>query len=109
MTGIRGAPRFPAPTAESVFPAGPGAYALAIRLDRAFSGDIGAPGRVDLAAGHCLYLGSARGPGGLAARHRRTDWRRCQAHPLAAAEAGEGMPDALARSIEMAGAGWNSV
>ncbi|MEE8332606.1 MAG: DUF123 domain-containing protein, partial [Alphaproteobacteria bacterium] len=52
-------------------PAVPGAYALLILLKRRFAGNIGALGRVDLPPGAYLYLGSARGPGGLRARLAR--------------------------------------
>ncbi len=71
MTVFPDVQRFDAPTADSPFPTAPGAYALVIRLERNFSDEVGAFGQVDLAAGHYLYLGSARGPGGLAARLRR--------------------------------------
>ncbi len=49
----------------------PGAYGLLIRLPRQIKTEIGALGRVTLAPGGYLYLGSAYGPGGLAARLRR--------------------------------------
>lgn len=49
----------------------PGAYALLILLRRHFTGTVGALGRVTLAPGAYLYLGSARGPGGLRARLAR--------------------------------------
>lgn len=52
-------------------PATPGAYALLILLRRPFAGRIGALGRVGLPPGAYLYLGSARGPGGLRARLAR--------------------------------------
>lgn len=49
----------------------PGAYGLLIRLPRQFRGRIGALGPVTIPPGAYLYLGSAYGPGGLAARLRR--------------------------------------
>jgi Uri superfamily endonuclease len=57
--------------ADVVLPGAPGAYALVIRLDRDFSGTVGALGEVVLAAGFYAYCGSANGPGGIAARVRR--------------------------------------
>ena len=47
---------------------------LVWRCTRAASAVVGALGRVDLQPGTWLYVGSARGPGGLAARVRR-HWR----------------------------------
>ncbi len=55
-------------------PAAPGTYALVLRLDRPRPFTVGALGSFVLQRGRYLYLGSARGPGGLAARlahHRR--------------------------------------
>ncbi len=52
-------------------PGAPGAYALLILLKRRFAGSIGALGEVALPPGAYLYLGSARGPGGLRARLAR--------------------------------------
>lgn len=49
----------------------PGAYGLLIRLPRRFRGPVGTLGVVTLHRGRYLYLGSAYGPGGLAARLRR--------------------------------------
>ena len=49
----------------------PGAYGLLIRLPCSVETAIGALGRVRLAGGNYLYLGSAYGPGGLPARLRR--------------------------------------
>jgi Uri superfamily endonuclease len=52
-------------------PPGAGAYGLLIRLARPTRLGIRTLGRPRLAAGLYLYLGSARGPGGIAARVRR--------------------------------------
>jgi Uri superfamily endonuclease len=52
----------------------PGTYALLLRLDTPKAIEVGALGVRSFPAGWYLYLGSARGPGGLAARiarHRR--------------------------------------
>ena len=46
----------------------PGAYALLIKLSRPLSLPIARLHRPTLAPGHYVYCGSARGPGGLAAR-----------------------------------------
>ena len=57
-------------------PDAPGAYALLILLKRRFTGPVGRLGAVALPRGAYLYLGSARGPGGLRARlarHARSD------------------------------------
>ena len=51
--------------------AGPGAYALVIRLETMFAERIGALGEKVLTPGTYVYLGSARGPGGMEARVRR--------------------------------------
>ncbi len=56
-------------------PAQPGTYALLFRVERPITLRAGRLGAVTLAAGHYVYLGSARGPGGLRARvgrHLRT-------------------------------------
>ena len=53
-----------------------GTYALLIRLDQAANIEVGRRGTFAFPPGYYLYLGSARGPGGLAARlgrHRRRD------------------------------------
>ena len=52
-------------------PHGGGAYGLLISLARPMRLGIGTLGRPKLAAGLYLYLGSANGPGGIAARVRR--------------------------------------
>ncbi len=57
-------------------PATAGAYALLIRLDRPMRPAIRTLAPATLAAGYYLYLGSARGPGGIrarVARHLRRD------------------------------------
>jgi Uri superfamily endonuclease len=76
-------------------PKQPGCYVLIMRLSRREALDIGRLGRFDFPAGWYAYVGSARGPGGLAARlsrHRRTsktphwhvDHLRARAEPTAA-------------------------
>jgi len=60
-------------------PTGPGAYALLIRLDQPLAVALPRQPPQVLPAGHYLYCGSARGPGGLkarVARHLRLDKRR---------------------------------
>ncbi|GIK58736.1 MAG: GIY-YIG nuclease family protein [Chloroflexi bacterium] len=52
-------------------PKGKGSYALLLRLNQAVQLQIGRLGRWPFAAGYYLYLGSALGSGGLAARLRR--------------------------------------
>ncbi|MEE8546413.1 MAG: GIY-YIG nuclease family protein [Alphaproteobacteria bacterium] len=49
-------------------PAAPGAYALEIRLARTLKLPVAALGLPRLRPGRYVYLGSARGPGGLRAR-----------------------------------------
>jgi Uri superfamily endonuclease len=49
----------------------PGAYVLLIRLEDEFEGQVGRLGDIALSAGEYLYFGSARGPGGMAARIKR--------------------------------------
>jgi Uri superfamily endonuclease len=61
----------------------PGTYALLLRVDLPTTIAIGALGQVELPAGWYLYLGSARGPGGLAARlarHKRKQAKRFHWH-----------------------------
>jgi Uri superfamily endonuclease len=61
----------------------PGTYALLLRLDAPQNVAVGALGSVHLPAGYYLYVGSAHGPGGLAARlarHRRRDGKRFHWH-----------------------------
>jgi Uri superfamily endonuclease len=56
----------------------PGTYALVIALDHSHTIEIGRRGRFYFPAGFYLYLGSALGAGGLAARierHRRANKR----------------------------------
>jgi Uri superfamily endonuclease len=52
-------------------PAIPGTYAVSFKLPEAVNVTIGRLGRFDFQAGDYIYLGSARGPGGLRARLRR--------------------------------------
>jgi Uri superfamily endonuclease len=52
-------------------PHGQGSYALLLHLAQSQPIEIGRLGSWSLAAGYYLYLGSACGPGGLAARLRR--------------------------------------
>ena len=77
-------------------PADPGSYALALRLRHAQVLAVGRLGRLDFRAGVWLYVGSARGPGGLRARVGRhwlgparsrwhIDYLRRAAAPLGAA------------------------
>lgn len=54
-----------------LLPAEPGAYALHLRLEYAKTLQVGRLGQVPFPAGDYLYLGSARGPGGLRARLSR--------------------------------------
>lgn len=58
----------------SGLPALPGGYALALRLTRSRSLAVGRLGQFEFRAGVWLYVGSARGPGGLRARVGR-HWR----------------------------------
>jgi Uri superfamily endonuclease len=56
-------------------PRQPGSYVLVMRLPQGVDVDVGKLGRFDFAPGWYAYAGSARGPGGLAARvsrHRRS-------------------------------------
>ncbi len=67
------------PPGVAALPAAPGAYALALRLPRARRIVVGALGPVAFPRGCYLYLGSARGPGGIRARlgrHLRGGERR---------------------------------
>ncbi|MDJ0653418.1 MAG: DUF123 domain-containing protein [Xanthomonadales bacterium] len=64
----------PGPKPSAELPATPGSYILVWRCTRAAAATAGALGRVELQPGTWLYVGSARGPGGLAARVRR-HWR----------------------------------
>lgn len=52
----------------SGLPASPGSYALQLRLAQPVRLAVGRLGVFDFLAGEYLYLGSARGPGGLRAR-----------------------------------------
>jgi Uri superfamily endonuclease len=56
---------------DEMLPSAKGSYALLLRLDKSEQIQIGRLGEWHFAAGYYLYLGSALGPGGLAARLRR--------------------------------------
>ncbi|NLX08061.1 MAG: GIY-YIG nuclease family protein [Chloroflexi bacterium] len=59
----------------SDLPHTPGTYILLLRLDQPLTVQVGRLGRFELAPGSYAYVGSAHGPGGLAARvtrHLRT-------------------------------------
>ncbi len=60
----------------------PGTYVLVLTLGRSSRIKVGALGRRSFAAGVYLYVGSARGPGGLRARiaHHRRDPRSLHWH-----------------------------
>jgi Uri superfamily endonuclease len=60
--------RGPCATSPSSIPSEPGTYALVLHLARARRIAIGRLGTFALHAGYYVYVGSARGPGGLAAR-----------------------------------------
>lgn len=75
-------------------PSSPGIYALALRIEVPNTKQIGRLGTFTFSAGNYLYLGSARGAGGISARVRRhlrdtsekqrhwhIDWLREIAHP----------------------------
>lgn len=53
------------------FPIEPGSYALLLHTNRGGSITVGRKGQVIFPAGDYVYLGSARGPGGLSARLNR--------------------------------------
>lgn len=67
-------------TGPSELPSAPGAYALLLRLDAPTPIRAGRLGTITLAAGHYVYIGSARGPGGLRARVGRHRRREKKAH-----------------------------
>ena len=56
------------PVAESRIPAAPGAYVVLFQAVRPVAFRAGALGALELPPGWLMYVGSARGPGGLAAR-----------------------------------------
>ena len=71
----------------------PGTYALVLRADKACIVQVGRLGRLLVKPGFYVYVGSARGPGGVAARvghhHRQSprrrwhiDYLRRHAHPF---------------------------
>lgn len=71
-------------------PAEPGSYALRLALERPVHLAIGRLGSFEFPAGAYLYLGSARGPGGLRARlrhharlHERPHWHLDWLRPYA--------------------------
>lgn len=77
-----------------MLPDRPGTYALILRLDEGATIAVGCLGSFTFSSGWYIYLGSARGPGGLAARvarHRRrskklhwhVDYLRAHARPAA--------------------------
>lgn len=64
-------------------PAAGGDYVLVIKINRGSTLEVGQIGSIDFSTGWALYMGSARGPGGLRARlirhaqpsqHKRTHW-----------------------------------
>lgn len=57
-----------APAETAALPAGPGAYGLLIALARPLRLSIATLGRPTLPAGRYIYVGSARGRGGIRAR-----------------------------------------
>ena len=57
-----------APPGRAALPASPGAYALLVALARPLLLPIATLGRPTLAGGSYIYVGSARGPGGIRAR-----------------------------------------
>ncbi|MGD2058244.1 MAG: GIY-YIG nuclease family protein, partial [Anaerolineales bacterium] len=59
------------PQSHFEFPARRGLYVLICAIDDPVTLDIGRLGRLSFAAGSYAYVGSARGPGGLAARLNR--------------------------------------
>ncbi len=62
--------------AEPLLPAEAGDYLLVVELERSQRIEVGALGRLHFRKGCYLYVGSARGPGGIAARvgrHLRRD------------------------------------
>ncbi len=78
-----------------MLPDQPGTYALILKLARPATITVGKLGRFRFSAGWYAYAGSARGPGGLAARisrHTRSpkllrwhvDYLRAHTHPVAA-------------------------
>jgi len=67
--GIAG--RWLMPHEGETLPVEAGAYVLAVFLDHLMTVDLPGRGSQRLAPGWHLYLGSARGPGGLSARIRR--------------------------------------
>ena len=60
----------------------PGVYALILRAKRRVNTQVGRFGRVELGPGVYVYVGSAKGPGGLKARISRhlRSWKRLRWH-----------------------------
>ncbi len=61
---------------HAALPAAPGSYALLLRVEAPVTLHAGRLGALPLEAGHYVYVGSARGPGGLrgrVARHLRAE------------------------------------
>lgn len=88
-------------------PAGsePGIYALLLRIEILCEQQVGRLGTFTFIPGSYLYIGSARGPGGVAARvglhikratekrlHWHIDWLRQIAHPTAVIWTNDGIP-----------------
>jgi Uri superfamily endonuclease len=83
----------PCGNAECMLPRQPGTYVLILRLRHPVTIDIGRLGQFRFPAGWYAYVGSAHGPGGLAARisrhlrpakplHWHVDYLRGDAHPV---------------------------
>ena len=79
--------------ATALIPRTPGTYAIHLRVAESVSCVVGALGRHTFPAGDYIYVGSAWGPGGLAARvgrhlrgsgkrHWHIDYLRPYAHPV---------------------------
>ncbi len=62
------------------FPDEKGTYALLFHLDTEREIEVGSKGGIRLAPGYYVYVGSAHGPGGLAARLRRHFRREKRPH-----------------------------
>jgi len=94
----------------------PGSYVLILHLPRDCSIRVGRLGKWNFRAGHYLYLGSARGPGGLKARlgrhlrapvclHWHIDYLRSRATPVGAWYVVDKRPLECAWRAEMTRAG----
>jgi Uri superfamily endonuclease len=95
-------------------PSGPGTYILVLQLKRAARLRIGQFGTVHFEVGFYYYCGSARGPGGLAARIKRhlnvnkpVHWhidylrRRCDVCRVFFVESGERLECAFAKRLAL--------